>query len=168
MASKFRLMETENNGKAESCQEQNLSNEGQIPSQDSARLSPSMPRRLTVKDVLARKMREAGGITPPEISRRATAKGYSVSATAIKTILQGSTSNPGLITLEAIAAGLDLSPTEFIAEMLGDRTEEANFKASRFAVAAELFKLLTPTQQQKADPHIEGLLFQLQRIRSQR
>lgn len=168
MASKFRLMETENNCRTESCQEQNLSNEGQIQSRDSARLPPPMPRRLTAKDVLARKMREAGGITPPEISRRAAAKGYSVSPTAIKEILKGNTTNPGLVTLEAVAAGMDLSPIEFIAEMLGDRTEDVNFKASRFAVAAELFKLLTPTQQLKADPHIEGLLFQLQRIRSQR
>lgn len=168
MLSKFRRMTTENSSEQEICQQQILSTGKQIPSRYSARLSPPMPRRPSIRDVLARKMRDKGGITTAELCRRARAKGYSVSTTAINEMLRGKTTNPGIVTLDAAAAGLDLSTVEFVAEILGDKTEDANFKMGRFGAAAELFKSLTPTQQLKAEPFIDGLLLQMQHIKNQK
>lgn len=169
MVTKFRLMATEINSATPLCQHQTLSNDDNFQSQGSAKLAPMVRRKVSVRDILARKMREAGGITPPEISRRAAEKGYVVSPTAIKEMLrEGGTENPGLFTLEAIAVGLNLSPVQFVAELLGDRTEDSNFKAGKFAVNADLYKGMTPTQKQKADPLIDGLTWQLQHIKTQK
>src|SRR5678815_5451319 len=96
MATGFRLMATENNRKHAAVSTQILSNDDNFQSQDSGRLGRMVRRKVSVRDVLARKMREAGGITPPEISRRAAEKGYLVSPTAIKEMLrEGGTENPG-------------------------------------------------------------------------
>ncbi len=166
-ATKFRLMETENKSSRDFCQQEILSNVGDIQSRERGSLDQPMRRKLPVKDVLARKMREAGGITPPELSRRAAEKGYQVSPTAIKEILRGATQNPGYLTLEAIALGLNLSPVHFIADMLGSGTDDPNFKAGKLAVAHELYKGMTNGQRVKAEPLMDGLIWQLQHIKNQ-
>lgn len=169
MVTKFRLMATEISAETPPCQQQKLSTVDKMQSPSSDKIPPMVRRKVSVKDILARKMRAAGGITPPGISRRAAEKGYAVSPTAIKEMLrEGGTENPGLFTLEAIAVGLNLSPVQFVAEMLGDRTEDSNFKAGKFAVNADLYKGMTPTQQQRADPLIDGLTWQLQHIKTQK
>jgi len=169
MATGFRLMATENSRSNRICQQKTLSDGDNFQSQDSVRLGRMVRRKVSVRDVLARKMREAGGITPPEISRRAAEKGYLVSPTAIKEMLrEGGTENPGLFTLEAVALGLNVSPMQLAAELLGDRTDDPNFKSGKFAVAAEMFKGMTAAQKQRAEPLIDGLTWQLQHIKNQK
>lgn len=165
MVAKFRLMAAENNSTTPSCQQQNQPIKGQIQPHDSDMLSETMRRNDSVKEVLARKMREAGEITPPEVSRQSKAK---VSPTAIKEILRGRTKNPGLYTLVDIGEALNLSPLQFIAEILGDRTDDPNFKAGQFSALADLYKGMTPAQRQKADVFIGGLLLQLRHIKNQK
>lgn len=103
----------------------------------------------------------------PEICRRAEAKGYSISVTGVKFILSGTTKNPQIFTLEAIAIGMDIPPVAFIAEILGDRSEDPGFKGSQFGLLFEVFKEIPQSQRYKADPHVDGLLLQLRHIKAQ-
>lgn len=124
-------------------------------------------RRMAIKEVLARRMREAGVPSAPELSRRAKAKGKNISDTAIKTILQGGTTDPQLSTLEAISAGLEVSPLRFMADVLGIDADDPALKSDEFRLAWEIYKDLTPSQQPKAAPHVQGLIIQLKYIKNQ-
>lgn len=129
-------------------------------------LPHAMRRRPHVKEVLVRKIKESG-ILVPDICRRAEAKGYSVSVSAIKFILNGSTKNPQIYTLEAIAVGLDVSPLSFIAEVLGIRADDPNLLAGQFAVLQDVYKEIPLSQRPKADAFIDGLMLQLKHIKAQ-
>lgn len=118
-----------------------------------------------ISDVLARKMREAGGITPPELSRQSKNE---VSPTAIKEILRGNTQNPGIFTLVEIAKALHISPLQFLAEIVGDRTDDPKYKAGQFPALDDIYRGMTPAQRQKADVHLDGLLLQFRHIKNQK
>jgi len=137
-----------------------------ILSMASGRLGDTMRRRLPVKEVLARKLKETS-TNPEEVARRATDKGYKIAASTIKQILNGSTKNPQVFSLEAIAVGMGVSPLAFIAEILGDKSEELNFKGSQFAVLLEAYKEIPLAHRPKADPFVDGFLLQLRHIKSQ-
>lgn len=163
---KFRRMETENSSEHNPVSTQISSIKGQIQPNDSDMLSALMRRADALREVLTRKLKEAGGITPAELSRQT--KG-DVSPTAIKEILRGNTKNPGMFTVVDIAEkGLGLSALAFIAEVLGDKTDDPNFKAGQFATLAELYKGMTSAQRQKADVFIGGLLLQFRHIKNQK
>lgn len=137
------------------------------PFNGSDSVSASMRRRQPLRDILNRKMKEAG-VSPPDIVRLAQEKGLTIGKTTINDVLTGTSQNPGIYTVEALAVGMNLSPEQFTAEILGGRTDDPNFKGSQFAMLNEIYKSMTPSQRQKADAHIEGILFQLQRIKNQR
>jgi len=123
-----------------------------------------MRRRPPVKEVLARKIKE-NDTNAEEIARRATEKGYKVAASTIKQILSGSTGNPQVFTLEAIAKGMGISALDLVSEILGDKTDDPGFKASLFATLFEVYKEIPAAQRTKADPHVDGLLLQLKHIK---
>jgi hypothetical protein len=131
------------------------------------RVSTPMNRRPLPKDVLTRNLKEAGGISVPELVRRAAAKGQSIAINTINAIINGATTDPRLFTIEAIAAGLDKAPEQLAAEFLGIRAEDSNFKGSQFAILHDIYKGLTPEQKRKAEIHIEGLLTNLQHVKAQ-
>lgn len=130
-------------------------------------LCADMRREEAVKEVLTRKMREVQGLNAPELSRRSQGK-HPVSPTAIKEILRGNTKNPGLWTVVDLATALNLSPLQFIAEVIGDKSDDPNLKAGQFASLADLYKGMTSAQRQKADVFIGGLLLQLRHIKNQK
>lgn len=165
MASKFRLIAAENSPSATRCQQQILSQEGEIQPGDSDRLATLMRRTDSVSEVLARKLKDAGGITPPELARQSKNK---VSPTAIKEILRGNTKNPGIFTLVEIAEALNLSPVQFLAEIIGDRTDEAKYKAGQFPALDDIYRGMTQAQRQKADVFLDGLLLQFRHIKNQK
>lgn len=138
-----------------------------IQSDGSDMLAASMRRRSPIKEILARKMREAD-VSPYDIVRNAAGKGVKIGRTSITEILNGNTQNPGIFTLEPIALGLHLSPEQFMAEILGSRADDPNFKGSQFAMLYEIYKGMTPTQRAKAEPHVDGLLLQLSHIKNQK
>lgn len=141
-------------------------NDDRIVLEDSATLYCAMRRRASAKEVIAKKIRESG-LSVPEICRRAGAKGHSISVTAVKMILNGSTKNPGVYTIEAIGAGLDLAPLTLMAEILGSSSDDPNLKVGQLGVIAEVYKELTHSQRTKADPFVDGLLLQLKHIKGQ-
>lgn len=165
-ATKFRLMATENNPANRNCQQQILSHDDNLTSDNSDRLDLPV-RRTTIKEVLARRMREAGVSGAADLARRAKAKGRPISETAIKAVLQGATKDPQLSTLDALAAGMDASLLRFVAEIVGIDPDDPALKADEFRLAWELYKDLTPSQQPRAAPHIQGLLVQLRHIKNQ-
>lgn len=164
-ATKFRLMATELNTRTVSCQHKTSSVLDNISSDNSDRLIPPV-RRTSIKEVLTRRMREAGVAGAAEIARRAKAKGRLISETAIKSVLQGATKDPQLSTLDAIAAGLDVSPLRFVADILGIDPDDPALKSDEFRLAWELYTDLAPYQKPKAAPHIAGLLVQLRHIKN--
>jgi transcriptional regulator with XRE-family HTH domain len=113
-------------------------------------------------------MKEAGGITVPEIVRRAAAKGYDISPNTINYILRGATKNPGIFTIEAIAVALEKAPEQLTAEFLGFRSDDPSFKSSQFAMLDSVYKSMAPSQKPKADPHVEALMLVFQHIKSQK
>ncbi|MEK6280278.1 MAG: hypothetical protein AABN95_07960 [Acidobacteriota bacterium] len=119
-----------------------------------------------MKDVLNRRMKQTGR-NPPAIERRAAEKGARVTESAIKQVLTGNTVAPSVFTCEAMALGMDIPPLEFIAEILGIRSDDSTLAASKFANPVEIYKELTPSQKQKADVFIDGLVLQLQHIKNQ-
>lgn len=165
MSAKFSRMATALSLSPENKSSYILSYDDEMSSDNSGRLLTPMPR-VPIRDVLLRRMREAGGINVPELARRAAARRRPISETAIKSILQGKTGDPQVSTLEAVAVGLDLSPLRFIAEVLGINPDDPALKAEDFRLAHELYKDLTPTQQQKASHHIAGLLVNLKYIKN--
>lgn len=148
--------------------QQNLSINDGYQSEEFDSLCATMRRRPLLKDVLARKMRENGIESAAELSRRAAERGKSISPTAIKEILRGNTTAPSIDTLEAAAIGMNMNPLQLIAEILGDKTEDPNFKTGQFAVLADLVRSMTPSQRAKAEPHIDGLTLQLTHIKNQK
>lgn len=138
-----------------------------IPSNDSDSLCASMRRRQPIKDILSRRMKEAG-VSPPDMVRRALERGGEIGKTSINDMLNGTTRNPGIFTVGAAALGMNLPPSLLAAEILGDLTDDPNFKGSQLAIAYEIYRSMTPTQRKMADPHIEALLFLFQRIKDQK
>lgn len=126
----------------------------------------AMRRRPHVKEVLAKRIKESG-LSVPDICRRAETKGYPVSVSAIKFILNGATKNPSIFTLEAIAIGMDIPPLSFIAEVLGIRGDDPNLLAGKFAVLLDVYKEIPASQRSKADAFIDGLMLQLKHIKAQ-
>ena len=139
---------------------------GKILQLSSDTLSHTMRRRPSVSEVLARKIKEVGTDTE-EIARRAKAKGYHISASTVRHILSGDTKNPQIFSLEAICEGMGISTLAFLKEIIGDKTDEANFKGSVFAALFDAYKEIPPAHRSKAEPHIDGLLLQLRHIKSQ-
>lgn len=126
-------------------------------------------RRVPVKDVVARRMKDAGVPSAAELARRAAAKNRQISETAIKAILrQGGTEDPQVSTVDAIAAGLDMSPVRLFAEILGINPDDPALKADDFRVLWETFRDLSPAQQQRAIPHVTGLLVVFRHIKGQK
>lgn len=125
-----------------------------------------MRRRPPVKEVISRRMKQIGRDSPVAVARRAAERGAHLHQSTLKQILGGSTKSPTLSTCEAIALGLDLPPLQFIAELLGDRTDDPAVKASKFTNIADIYRDLTPSQKLKADAFIDGLLVQLHHIRN--
>lgn len=136
------------------------------PFRRSDSLSASMRRRQLLSDILDRKMKETG-LRAPDIVKNALARGATIGKSTINDALDGTTKNPGIYTLEAVALGLSLSPESFMAEILGSRADDPSFKGSQFAMLNEIYKSMTSAQRKLAEPHIEALLFQLQRLKNQ-
>lgn len=127
-----------------------------------------MRRRQQPRDVLSRRMKQAG-LTPPAIARRAAEKGtqVGVSDSTVKAILRGEATNAGFFTWEAIFQGMDIPPLQGFAELIGEDSADPQLSSGQFGVLQDLYKELPPAKRAKADVFIEGLLFQLQRIKDQ-
>ena len=151
---------------SENLSTQILFNDDRILSDYSATLYGAMRRRASAKEVIVKRIKESG-LKVPEICRRAKARNHPISVTAVKWILNGSTKNPGVYTIEAIAIGLDITPLVLMAEILGDRSEDPNLRVGNFAVLVDIYKELTGSQKTKADAFVDGLLLQLKHIKSQ-
>lgn len=145
----------------------NLSNADNIVPLESGRLRAPMRRRQPPKDILSRRMKESGK-NAPAIKERAAERGANVSAETVKAILRGDSSNAGLFTWEAIAAGLDVPPLQLIAELLGESVDDPQIKSGQFALLHELYKELTPTQRAKADLFISALRRELTHLKNQK
>lgn len=165
--SEFCLIEAEDSTHQFRSASTKLNNNGNILPEEFGRVGTPMRRRLPASEILSRNMKEAGGISVPEIVRRAAAKGYQISRNTVNYILNGSTKNPGLFTIEAIAVALEKAPEQLAAEFLGIRADDSNFKGSQFAMLYEFYRGLQPAQRLKADSHIEGLMAILQHVKSQ-
>ncbi len=137
-----------------------------LPPEDD-RLPHDMRKRQPVKEILNQRMKQVGRNTPA-VARRAAEKGFKLSESSLKMMLTGATQNPGLFTVESVAQGMDLSTLQFVAELLGVRSDDPALQAGRFGTVAELYKELTPSQRQKADPFVDGLQLQLQHIKNQK
>lgn len=131
----------------------------------SGRLGEPMRKRQPVSDILDQKMKELG-IKTPDIVRVSTAKGNPAPKSTIRSILDGDVPNPGIFTLESIALGMNMSPEQLAADILGSRADDPAFKGSQFAILLEMYKSMSPAQRERADPHIAGLLLQFQHIRN--
>lgn len=132
----------------------------------SDRLRPEMRRRQAPKDILSKKMKDLSR-NAPAIKERAAERRLSVSAETVKAILRGDSSNAGIFTWEAIAAGLDIPPLQLFAELLGESADDPQVGIGQFALLHELYKELTPTQKAKADVLIGALRRELQFIKTQ-
>lgn len=133
----------------------------------SDRLRP-MRRRQQPRDVLGKRMKQAGA-SPPSIMRRAAEKGtqVTVSDSTVKAILRGEAPNAGFFTWEAIFQGMDVPPLQGFAELIGEDSADPQLASGQFGVLQEIYRELPPAKRAKADVFIEGLLFQLQRIKDQ-
>lgn len=163
----FRFMGAENSTANADTSSKKMQYKGNLLHGDSDRLRNAMPRRLPPGEILSRNLKEAG-VTVPEAVRRAVAKGYDISNNTLNYILRDQTQNPGLFTIEAIAVAINKAPEQLAAEFYGIRSDDPNFKGSQFAMIAETYKDLTPSQKQKAEPFIGQLMRELQFIKSQK
>lgn len=142
-----------------------LPNNGNILPDEFGSVFPSMRRRPSAEEVLNRNIKEAGGISPPEIVRRAEAKGFEIARNTINFIKNGQTSDPGIFTIEKIAAGLDKPAVQLAAEFLGVSINDPAFKGTQFAMLWDFYNGLTPTQKQRADQQLEVLMLALSHIK---
>lgn len=165
MSAKFSRMATALSPNTENKSSYILSHNDEIVSANSDKLRPPM-RKPPIKEILNRRMKEAGVPSAAELSRRAKAKNRPISETGVKAILQGGTKDPQVFTVDAVAAGLDISPLRLFAEILGIDPDDPSLKADDWRVLWETYRDLTPSQQQKANPHVGGLLTIMRNIRN--
>lgn len=165
MSAKFSRMATALSLNTENKSSYILSQADEIQPSISDRLFPPM-KKVPIKEVLLRRMDEAG-VNTPGLAARSKAKRVPVSETAIKSIRQGHTRDPQLSTVEGITAGLEISTLRFIAEVLGIDPDDPVLKGEDFRLAWEVYKDMSPSQQQQAKPFVSGLVVQLKHIKNQ-
>jgi transcriptional regulator with XRE-family HTH domain len=134
---------------------------------DNSMTEPELENRLG--DYVRRVMQE-NGLDYVRVSKIASRRGASIGKTAVQQIVQGSTTNPGIFTVRALALGLGRPVEEVIAAALGTALVDSNnYKASDFANLADLYRQLPLPEQrgfkkywlQVMEREIRRLLMQL-------
>lgn len=81
-----------------------------------------------------RRVMQENGLDYVRVSKMAGKRGAAIGKTAIQQIVQGSTTNPGIYTVRALALGLGRPIEELIAAALGIQpTDTGTYKSSDFA-----------------------------------
>lgn len=135
---------------------------------DSENTSMSTPLDNPLGDYVRRVMRE-NGLDYARVSKLADRRGAQIGKSAIQQIVQGSTKNPGIYTVRALALGLGKPVEELIAVALGVPTIETNsYKASDFANLADLYRELPlPEQRGFKRYYIQVMEREIRRILTQ-
>lgn len=108
---------------------------------------PKPPPENPLGDYVRRVMQE-NGLDYVRVSKIAGRRGAPIGKSAIQQIVQGSTTNPGIYTVRALALGLGRPVEELIAVALGTPVVDTNsYKASDWANLAELYRQLPLPEQ---------------------
>lgn len=95
-----------------------------------------------------RHVMQENGLDYVRVSKIASSRGASIGKTAVQQIVQGSTTNPGIYTVRALALGLGRPVEEVIAAALGTAfIDSNNYRSSDFANLADLYRQLPLPEQ---------------------
>lgn len=98
-----------------------------------------------LSDYLRRVMAE-NGLSSEAVSQAAERRNYQIARATVGQILNGKTPNPGIHTLEALAAGLNRPFEELLSKAIGRPIGESQLPAD-FAMLADLYRQLPLTEQ---------------------
>lgn len=108
---------------------------------------PDTPRNNPLGDYV-REVMQKNEMDYVSVSRMAYKRGYQIGKTAIQQIVQGHTTNPGIYTVRALAAGLGRPVEELLAAAYGvPAADTAAYRTSDFANLAELYRQLPLPEQ---------------------
>jgi transcriptional regulator with XRE-family HTH domain len=117
-------------------------------------IEPSGPRE-SPHEWLRRSLTERG-LTCSAVAERATERGYKLCASYVREVINGRTQNPGVVSVYALAAGLDLPP-DGLFRAFG--SEVPPFFGSDFLTALTAYDSTAKQRKVKQSPDQRSLLF---------
>lgn len=119
-----------------------------------------------LRDYVQRVMREKG-LSYPEVAAAAKKRGGDIGKSTVQQIATGTTTNPGIFTLQALALGLNRPFEEVLASALGTPLAETNsFHKSEWANVWELSSHLPLTEQRIIKRYLQMLEREIERLLS--